>query len=71
MSLYNKFNEEIKADVKWKKIDIMFENKNTINKDSIFQKIVRLRYHDGSSMVERLNAFQGLINQTNYLELLA
>ena len=29
---------------------------------------MRLRYQDGSSMVEHLNAFQGLINQTTSLE---
>ena len=28
MSLYNNFNEETKADVLWKKINVMFENKN-------------------------------------------
>ena len=31
-------------------------------------KIVRLRYQNGSSTVEDLNAFQGLINQTTSLE---
>ena len=29
---------------------------------------MRLRYQDGSSMAEHLNAFQGLINQTTSLE---
>ena len=46
----------------------MFENKNTVNKVSIFRKIVRLRYHDGSSMVEHINTFQGLMNETTSLE---
>ena len=68
MSLYNNFNEENKADVLWEKIDIMFENKNAINRVSVFRKIVRLRYQDGSSMAEHINAFQGLTNQTTSLE---
>ena len=42
MSLYNNFNEETKADVLRKKIEFMFENKNTVNRVSIFRKIVRL-----------------------------
>ena len=42
MSLYNNFNEETKVDVLWKKIGFMFENKNTVNRVSIFRKIVRL-----------------------------
>ena len=68
MSLYNNFGEETNADVVWKKIDIMFENKNAVNKVSVFKKIMRLRYHDDYSMVQHINAFQGLMNQTTSLE---
>ena len=50
MSLYKNFNEETKADVMWKKITVMFENKNAINRVSVFRKIMKLRYQDGSSM---------------------
>ena len=46
----------------------MFENKNDVNKVLIFRKIVRLRYQDGSSMAEHINAFHGLMNQTTALE---
>ena len=62
------FNEENKGHELWEKIDIMLENKNVVNRVSVFRKIVRLRYQDGSSMVEHMNAFQGLINQTTLLE---
>ena len=68
MILYNNFNEENKAHELWEKIDIMLENKNVVNRVSIFRKLVRLRYQDDSSMVEHMNAFQGLINQTTSLE---
>ena len=68
MSLYNNFNEENKAHELWEKIGIMLENKNVVNRVSVFRKIVRLRYQDGSSMAEHMNAFQGLINQTTSLE---
>ena len=70
MSLYNNFNEEAEADVFWKKIGFMFENKNAVNRVSVFRKIVKLRYQDGLSMAEHLNAFQGLINETTSLEVL-
>ena len=43
MSLYNNFGEEIEADVLWKKIGMMFENKNAVNRVSVFRKIARLR----------------------------
>ena len=36
MILYNNFNKETKVDVIWKKIGFMFENKNTVNKVSVF-----------------------------------
>ena len=36
--------------------------------DSVFRKLVRLRYQDGSSMAEHMNAFQGLIHQTTALK---
>ena len=39
--LYNNFNEENKA--LWEKINIMLENKNVVNRVSVFRKIVRLR----------------------------
>ena len=57
MSLYNNFNEESKAHELWEKIDIMFRNKNAANLVSVFRKLVRLRYQDGSSMAEHMNAF--------------
>ena len=34
MILYNNFNKETKVDVIWKKIG--FENKNTVNRVSVF-----------------------------------
>ena len=68
MSLYNTFNEENKAHELWEKIGIMLENKNIVDRVSVFQKIVGLRYQDGSSMAEHMNAFQWLINQTTSLE---
>ena len=46
----------------------MFENKNVINRVLVFRTIVRLRYPNGSSMLEHLNPFQGLINQNTSLE---
>ena len=68
MTLYNNFNEEKKAHELWEKIGIMLENKNAANQVSVIRKIVRLRYEDDSNMAEDMNAFQGLINQTNSLE---
>ena len=69
VSLYHNFNEENKADVlNWEKIRVMFENKNIVNRVSVFRKIMRLRYQDGSSMAEHITAFQGLMNQITALE---
>ena len=48
----------------------MLENKNFVNRVSVFWKIVRLRYQDGSCMAEHMNSFQGPINQTTSLEVL-
>ena len=65
----NNFNDEPEVDVLWKKIGGMFEKKNALNRVSVIRRIVRLRYQDGSSMAEHLNAFDGLINQTVSLEI--
>ena len=46
----------------------MFETKSTLSRVLVFRKIVRLRYHDGSSMAEHPNSFQGLVNQIVSLE---
>ena len=48
------------ADVLWKKIIVMFEHKNDVNRVSVFRKIV--------SMEENLSAYQLLINQNTSLE---
>ena len=42
MSLYNNFDEEASVGVLWKKIRVMVENKNVVNKVSIFRKVARL-----------------------------
>ena len=70
MSLYNNFNEESQAHELWEKIGIMFQNKNAANQVSVFRKLVRLRYQDGSNMAEQMNAFQGLIHQRHLWEYL-
>ena len=62
MSLYNNFNEESQGHELWEKIGIMFQNENAANQVSVFRKLVRLRYQDGSSMADHMNAFQGLIH---------
>ena len=67
MSLYNNFNEETKVNALWMKIGFMFKNKNVVNRVLVFRKIVRPIYQYGSSMVEHLNVFQGLINHTTSL----
>ena len=46
----------------------MIENENAMSRVSIFRKIMRLWYQDGSSIEEHINAFQGLMNQTTSLE---
>ena len=68
ISMYNNFNEQNKAHELWEKIDIVLENKNVLNRVSIFRKITRLRYQDDSSVVEHMNTFQWRINQTTSLE---
>ena len=38
MSLYKNFGKETEADVLWKKIGVMFENKNALNKSQYSKK---------------------------------
>ena len=46
----------------------MFQNKNIVNRVSVFWKLVRFRYQDDTSMAEHMIAFKGLINQATSLE---
>ena len=69
-SPYNNFNDETQVNVPWKKIGNMFATKHALNRVFVFRKIVTMNYQDGSSMDEHLNAFQGLINQIVFLEIL-
>ena len=68
MSLYNNFDGSTIVDVSCEEIESVFETKNARNKVFVFRNIVRLRYEDGSSMVEHQNVFQGLINQSISLD---
>ena len=68
MILYNNFGEEIEANVLWKKIGMMFENKKVVNRVSVFRKIVRLQYQDGTNMAVHINASQGPMNQKTSFE---
>ena len=57
------------SDKSWRHLEEDWVRKQEHRKQSLrLLKIVRLRYQNGSSMVEDLNAFQGLINQTTSLE---
>ena len=59
MSLYNNFNDETEGDVLGNKIGrLIVEMKSVLNRVFIIRKIVRVRYQDGSSIVEHLNAFR-------------
>ena len=57
MSLHNNFSDETKANELWRKIENMFQTKNALKRVSVFRKLVKLRYQDGSSMADHLNTF--------------
>ena len=63
MSPYNNFNEENKAHELWEKIDIMLENKNVVNRVSLFRKIMRLGQLQYVGAYERLPR----ANKSDYL----
>nr|KYP59402.1 Retrovirus-related Pol polyprotein from transposon TNT 1-94 [Cajanus cajan] len=46
----------------WKKLSELFESKNAQNKAFLIQKLVNLKYKDGSSVAEHLSNFQNLVN---------
>lgn len=68
-SMLQHFVNDTKADVLWKKIENIYERKIGISKYTCLKKIRRLRYKDGTNMIEYLATFQGLINEASTLKL--
>jgi hypothetical protein len=41
----------------WQNLESMYERKTTMNKDSVIKRLAKLKYQDGSSVIEHLNIF--------------
>uniref|UniRef100_A0A0D3B8Y5 Retrovirus-related Pol polyprotein from transposon TNT 1-94 n=1 Tax=Brassica oleracea var. oleracea TaxID=109376 RepID=A0A0D3B8Y5_BRAOL len=47
----------------WKKLEQLYARKTGNNKMYMIKKLIELRYQEGTSMTDHLNAFQGLLNK--------
>jgi hypothetical protein len=47
----------------------MYERKTTMNKVSVINRLVKLEYRDGSSVIEHLNFFQCYVNQVSTVKM--
>ena len=51
-TLHEHIYDETKADVVWKKLEIIFARKTSRNKTILIRRLVNLKYKDGNNMVE-------------------
>jgi len=47
----------------------MIKKKTPRNKANLVRRLVKLEYKDGHSMIEHLNNFKGLVNQSTKIEM--
>lgn len=62
-NVLNHISGETHARTLWNKLEQLYARKTGNNKLFLIKQMMRLKYNDGSSITDHLNAFQGIINQ--------
>ena len=62
-SVFHHVANETSAHELWKKLESLYERKNTKNKVFLIWWLVNLKYKKGRSVAKHLNEFQSLVNQ--------
>ncbi|KAJ9545871.1 hypothetical protein OSB04_025578 [Centaurea solstitialis] len=62
-NVLNHISGETHARTLWNKLEQLYARKTGNNKLFLIKKLIQLKYHDGTPITDRLNTFQGIINQ--------
>jgi len=63
ISLYSHVSKEVNAKVLWDKLQTYFENTTGMNKLSAFNRLITMKYKEGTPVIEHLNDVQDALNQ--------
>ena len=62
-NIYNRIVNKDNAHVLWKKLEELYARKMGDNKLYVVQKLMNLRYKDGTSITDHLNEMQEILSQ--------
>ena len=62
-NVYNHIANETHARALWEKIESLYASKSGNNKLYLLNSLMNLRYKEGTSILDNLNEFQGLLDQ--------
>ena len=61
-SVYHHVAKEFEIDVLWRKLETIYEQPTTDNKDYLMKKLVNLKHKEGRCLTEHTSEFQGLLD---------
>lgn len=62
-SIYHHVSSETLAYKLWKRLNDLFESKNSLNNAFLIRKLINMKYKYGSSVVEHFNSFHNMVNR--------
>ena len=69
-SVYHHVAKESKADVLWRKLEIIYEQPTAQNKVNLMKRLVNLKYKKCHSITEHTSEFQGLVDQLTTMKII-
>ena len=69
--VYHHMAKESRADALWRKSETIYEQLITKNKANLMKRLVNLKYKEGHSITKHTSEFQGLIDQSTTMKMLA
>ena len=69
-SVYHNVAKESRADVPWRKLEMIYEQSTAHNKANLMKTFNNLKYKKGHSITEHANEFQGLVDQLTTMKII-
>ena len=68
--VYHHTTKESRADVRWRKLEKIYEHPTIQNKGNLMKTLVNLKYKEGRSITEHTSEFQGLVDQMTTMKII-
>ena len=68
--MYHHVVKESRADVLWRKLEIIYKKPIEHNKANFIKRLVNLKYNERRSIIEHTSEFQVLVNQLTTMKII-